>query len=455
VNSTVGTTQQLADYFADLKYEDIPKEVVAMAKNLILDAIGCSYAGWSAKEIDQIINLARIVGGAGNSTVIGTAERFSLLGATIANGYLITSITACDVYTPAHFHATPEVVPVALALAEELNATGKELITAVVCGLEVVCRIAFALDNQEFRRKGWHSPGVVGPMGAAVTAAKLLKLDATDIRRAIALGYSQSSGTFASWPTPTVKFHQARGAAAGLISGLLAREKFESSAEPLEMPDGGLFVSYASGTGEKVVKNLGTHWELLNISLRLWPGATPIQAMLSAFLNDEKKKFPELNEIRSVEIRVAPRTYTAHISSIHPTSTFEALLSFHFVAAAFLKNGYFWIDLVSPNKLEDQEVLDFAMNQVELIGDEGVPIGGVQVKILLNDGSSIELKEDFATGTPKKPVTAEQLENKFLKASAEKITPESSDELIKLMSHLENFVDCGEIFSHLRSPRSS
>ena len=452
--SKVGITQELANYFTDLKYEDLPLEVVEMAKNLILDSVGCSFAGWSAKEIDQIIDVARSVGTPGNSTVIGTGERFSLLGAAMANGDLITSITACDVYTPAHFHATPEIVPVALALAEETGANGKELITAVVCGLEIVCRIAFSLDNQEFRKRGWHSPGIIGPMGAAATAAKLLKLDATDTRRAIALGYSQSSGTFASWPTPTVKFHQSRGAAAGLISGLLAREKFEAGSEPLDAPDGGLYMTYAPGASEKVVKDLGTHWEMLNISLRLWPGATPIQAMLSAFLNDKHQTFPALGNISSVEIRVAPRTYNAHISSINPTSTFEALLSFHFVAAAFLKNGYFWIDLVSPGKLEDQDVLNFAKNKVLLVGDEKIPIGGVQVKILTVDGQTIELKEDYATGTPKRPVTSEQLERKFLQASSEKITHKASLELLALLSDLEKLHSFSDLFKMLQPEKA-
>ena len=446
----VGTTLQLAAFVANVGYEDIPENVLSKARALMLDAVGCSLAGWAAQEIEQVIRLGRELGTASTSTIIGSAEPTSLLGATIINGYLTTGITACDVYTPLHFHATPEVIPVCLALAEEVHATGKELMTAVVVGLEVACRIARSLDSAEFRQRGWHSPGVVGPMGAAAAAAKLLNLDAKGVRRAIALAFSQASGTLASWPTTAVKFHQARGAGAGLMSGLLACEEFEASAEPLEAPDGGLYASYAPGEGAKVIENLGSDWELLNISLRRWPGATPIQALLTALLTYDQGPLPTQDQIKTVAIHVPPRTQKAHESSEIPTTTFEALLSFHFVAASVLEKGYFWIDLVAPDRLGSKETRNFVAEKVRLVADESVPIGGVAVYMETIDGKKIEIRQDAALGTPINPLSDVHLHEKFLKGASGRLSPEAAERLLESLIEPDRYVDSAEITALMR-----
>jgi 2-methylcitrate dehydratase PrpD len=363
---------------------------------------------------------------------------------------LTTGITACDVYTPAHFHATPEVIPVALALAEELHVTGKDLVTAVAAGLEVACRIAGSIDNAEFRRRGWHSPGVVGPLGAAATAAKLLKLDATGVRRAIALAFSQASGTFASWPTTAVKFHQARGAAAGLMGGLLAGEEFESALEPLDAPDGGLYATYAPGDSKKVVENLGTHWELLNISLRRWPGATPIQALLTALLTYTSGPLPTRDQIKMLTILVPSKTYKAHESSEVPKTTFEALLSFHYIAASVIEAGYFWIDLVAPGRIGDAVIRDFIAQKVRLVADDSIPMGGVAVYIDTIDGKQMEIRKDAALGTPSNPLTAEQLHEKFLKGSEGRLPAGAATILLHALMEPEKYLDSAEITALMR-----
>src|SRR5262249_56033112 len=85
-------------------------------------------------------------------------------------------------------------------------------------GCEVTTRMGLGLDYPAFRARGWHGPGIIGPFGAAAAVGSLLKFDADTMARSFGLAGSQAAGTFAAWGTPTVKFHQCRGA----ISGLLA-----------------------------------------------------------------------------------------------------------------------------------------------------------------------------------------------------------------------------------------
>ena len=99
-------------------------------------------------------------------------------------------------------------------------------LVALVAGMEVMTRIGIGTDYPVFRAKGWHGPGTLGPFGAAAAVGRLRGLDSETMAKAFGLAGSQSAGTFAAWATPTVKFHQCRGALSGLMAALLAEQKF-------------------------------------------------------------------------------------------------------------------------------------------------------------------------------------------------------------------------------------
>ena len=144
-------------------------------------------------------------------------------------------------------------------------------------------RIGNGLDYPEFRKRGWHGPGVLGPFGAAAAVGRLRGFDAETMARAFGLAGSQAAGTFAAWGTPTVKFHQCRGALSGLMAALLAEQKFVATREFLTAKDGGLFNTYANGGKlDLAIGDLGKRWELEQIALRLWPSASLMQGMNTA-----------------------------------------------------------------------------------------------------------------------------------------------------------------------------
>ena len=183
-------------------------------------------------------------------------------------------------------HVTPEAVPVALAIAERDGANGRDLLVALAAGFETTTRVGIGLDYPAFRAKGWHAPGVIGPFGAAAAAGRLRGFDAETMARALGLAGSQAAGTFAAWGTPTVKFHQCRGALGGLMAALLAEQKFLATREFLTHKDGGLYNTYSNGgRPEAATADLGKRWELNEIALRLWPSASQIQGMNTALFD--------------------------------------------------------------------------------------------------------------------------------------------------------------------------
>ena len=237
---TETTTEDLARFAASVKYENIPAPAREYCKDILLDTIACAFAGHFGEETDQIARFAKSLATSTESTVIG-GDNLSLAGATLLNGYLITAVTMCDIHRSTLTHVTPEVVPPALLIGERDNVSGRDLLVALAVGFEVTTRVGVGSDYPAVRKRGYHGPGVFGPFGAAAAVGRLRGLSPEAMARAFGLAGSQAGGTFAAWGTPTVKFHQCRGALSGLMAALLAEQNFLATREFLTAKDGGLF----------------------------------------------------------------------------------------------------------------------------------------------------------------------------------------------------------------------
>src|SRR5712671_173983 len=330
------TTEVLAQFAAALQYDDIPERVRDYTKNLLLDTLACALAGHQGEETHQVAALAAGLAQSSESTVIG-GDRLSLAGATMLNGYLITAVTMCDAHRPTLTHITPEVVPPALAIAERDGLSGRDLLVAIIVGSEVTTRVGVGIDYPAFRARGWHGPGVFGPFGAAAAVGRLRRFDAETMARAFGLAGSQAAGTFAAWGTPTVKFHQCRGALSGLLAALLAEQKFLATREFLTAKDGGLYNTYANGgRPEAVTADLGQRWELEQIALRLWPSASSIQGMNTALFDLVEQHEIDPAKVKQLRVRLNQTVFDLHGKLARYKAKFDALISAHYTAAVIL-----------------------------------------------------------------------------------------------------------------------
>ena len=330
------TTQKLANFAATLRYGDLPERVREHCKSLFLDALACAVAGHRGEETGQMAALAAALAQGRELSVIGGGH-LSLAGATLLNGYLVTAVTMCDVHRATMTHVTPEIVPPVLAIAERDGLSGRDLLVAIAAGCEVTTRIGIGLDYPVFRARGWHGPGILGPFGAAAAVGSLLKFDADTMARAFGLAGSQAAGTFAAWGTPTVKFHQCRGALSGLMAALLAQQNFVATREFLTAKDGGLYNAYVNGgKPETATADLGQRFELEQIALRLWPSASLIQGLNTALFDIVEKHTIDPAHVRKVDIALSQATFDMHGGFRTYKAKFEALLSAHYTAAVIL-----------------------------------------------------------------------------------------------------------------------
>jgi 2-methylcitrate dehydratase PrpD len=441
----VNVSAALADFSAGLQPAMLDTATRERVKDLLIDAIACALAAGRAEEMPQIELLASLFGDDGQSTVIGSATPEPPGAAVLLNAYRITALTFCDVYTSAHMHVTPEVVPPALAIAEREAAPGMRLLLALAAGLEVATRVAAGLDYPNLRQRGWHTPGVAGPFGGAAAVASLLALPPDRARNALGLAGSQSAGTWAAWGTPTVKFHQARGSLSGLLAGLLAATGFTASSDVLGAPDGGLLSTYAGGGRPDLITDaLGERWELMRISLRPWPSATPLQPVITGLFRLRDRGALDQPDKVHLTIHVAPGVFKQHSAFRHPTGKFEALLSIHHAAAAFLLFGQLGLGQYEPEVYLDPALARLIDEQLDVVADEQLAPTSCRIEVRDPDGTVVE-NVTAPLGHPDNPAPHSMIVDKFRRLADGVLAPIAVTKVLDMIAGLEDLPDVRQL----------
>jgi len=288
-----GATRQLCEYAAALRFETLPGDVVGQAKSCVTDTVAAMLYGrglpWSRLIVDHAGTTAR----SGRSTLFGApASRVDAAAAAFGNGALAHAFEMdCLTYPSAGTHPGANLVPPGIAVAQETGASGTELIAALVAGCEVANRIGRACDPL---RTAFHAPGILGPPGGAVVAGHLMKLDARRMENALGIAASFGSGIMAFSATRdggmVKKLHLARAAEGGVTAARLAARGVTGPSGVLEAPGGTLDAFGERPDPAELMRDLGSRYETLTISLKRFAAHitahTPIQALLDLRLDD-------------------------------------------------------------------------------------------------------------------------------------------------------------------------
>jgi 2-methylcitrate dehydratase PrpD len=431
----VSVERELAAWVAGLSSDDLPPATAATVENVLADAVASALAGRSQRLLGRVDTPARTFAGAGRATVIG-ATTAAPAAAAFLNAYAVTAATVCDVYRPGLCHVTPVTLPPLLTLAELYESTGRRLLESFAIGLEVTARLSQALAYPELRRRGWHSPGVVGPVGAAAAGAHLLGLDEDGVASALAHAAAQSAGTFAGLGTEAVKFNQARAAVSALLATFVAESGLAAAEEWLTAAEGGLAAAYTEGADPPALtRELGSEWRLHEISLRRWPAASSVQSLIELCLELACERRVAPADVESIEIELAPAAY--QVSGDRGwADSLAAMQSARWVTAVVLADRDWWIEQSAPERIGDPEVGAFARERVSVTAVAEVPAAGVRLRVALADGSRVGLDSADAPGDPDRPLGRKQIEDKLRRAILHADVTASADELLELLHDL-------------------
>ncbi len=444
-------TQTFARFASELQCEDIPATARERCKDLLLDAMACALAGYEGEDAPKVSRFAAALGQSHESSVIGSG-RLSLTGAAALNGFLITSVSLCDVYRPTATHLQPVVIPPALAIAERENASGRDLLTALAAGFEVTTRIGAGMDYGAFRARGWHGPGVIGPFGAAAAVGRLLGFSADKMAMAYGFAGSQAAGTFAAWGTSSVKFHQFRGALSGLMAALLAEQDFVATREFLTAADGGFYATYTGTAPSKAAtEGLGERWELEQIALRPWPTSAANQAFVSALFELIQQHDVKADDVRHMRLHLSQSSYDAYVNRRTINGKWEASGSVYYTAAIVLFDRELWMEQFEPARFNDPAVRRFALEQIQLVADP--VLRGVQaiVELEMQTGTTLKARCDDPRGTPENRMSRAEIEAKFRKGAKGRIGDAQVKSVIEMISGLEALKSVRELMDLLRA----
>src|SRR4029079_8711027 len=317
--------------------------------------------------------------------------------------------------------------------------------------METMTRIGVGTDYPVFRAKGWHGPGTLGPFGAAAAVGRLRGFDAETMAKAFGLAGSQSAGTFAAWATPTVKFHQCRGALSGLMAALLAEQNFLATKEFLTAKDGGFYNTYANGgKPELAMADLGQRWEFEQIALRLWPSASSTQTMNTALFDLVEQHAPEFDKIKKVCVSLSQAVFDLHGGFANYKAKFDALLSAHYVAAAILRDRALTLAESEPERYDDPKLRRAALELVEVRPDPAIKGNNCAVEIEMADGKRLASFCEHPRGSFENPLSRAQIEAKFRTYAKGVIADSQAEEVIAAVNRLEDLGSARKLMAPFR-----
>jgi 2-methylcitrate dehydratase PrpD len=413
-------SQTLAQFCLEQNLSKIPDEVKEMAKAMIIDTVGVATYGSQFPWSQAILKYASAVGGHGNSRIFGVEKiRTQASFAGLVNGSFAHAFEQDSLRKPgAGVHPGATIVAPAFAVAEEVGATGGELLYAVIMACEVMFRIgAASLHTSE--KKGFHAPGLTGPYGSAVATSILLNLNAQQLTAAMGIAGSMSAGllafTKAKQGADVKRFHLGRAAEAGIVAARLVKEGLEGPENILE-GQFGFLESYCSQSDSMLLtKDLGSLWETNKICLKAFPcHVTAHTSIESLRLMMAEYKF-DASAVSKIEIEVSEKVLSHHVIR-RPSDIKQAQYSLPFCVAWALYRDPYQPENMNPSILSDINIakMSEAITLTPFIASQkNSSAWSSLLKITLQSGQVIERWSDEFMGSPNKPLTVDALRRRF------------------------------------------
>ncbi len=414
-----GYTPRLGDYAAKLRYEDVPPEVRQRIKDCITDTVAVILYGGKLPWSKMVIAHAKRTGPNGKSHILGTGGvAVQAPSAALAHGAMTHAFELDNLTNPdSGSHPGASMFSAGLAVAQEQGSSGRDLITGMAAGAEVMIRIGRAAKGT-LEPRGFHAPGTTGPFGGAVTAGKLLRLDSGKMTNALGIAGSLSSGLleFAHSNTGAMvkKLHLGRAAESGVLAASLASEGFTGPDTVLEGESGYLTAFCNDHDSTELTRGLGTDYAAMSIMMKRFAchitAHRPVEAMLD-LKNEYKFTAADVDSIV-----VAGNTRMATTNNIPaPPDVLLAQYSIPFSVALSLYRNPIDPDSFDDNVHKDAQILAMA-KRVQMVANPGQSREDLTstVAVTLKGGRRVERTVAEFTGTPERPLDRAGLQEKFL-----------------------------------------
>ncbi|MFC2021310.1 MmgE/PrpD family protein [Chloroflexota bacterium] len=465
-----GITQKLVDFIQDIKYEDLPDEVVHEAKRVLLDSMGCAIAGLATDKGNLSVRLARRLGGPPESSIVGTKDKVSFAAAAFANSELINALDMDAILLPGHI--SPYVISAPLAIGETIASSGKDLILALAVGHEISRRLGGALTGMFKYDKAQGrlvEPEVHGfgfcIIGGTAATGKILGLEREKMRHAIGIaGHIAPVPGFRKWaetPPAAMTKYTAAGwvSQAEVTASLLADMGYTGDTSVLD-GDYGFWKMFGSDKWEPetIFTELGEKWYFTETSYKPYPCCRCMQGSIDSLYKIMDNNHLSHHDIDNIKVLVGPdaekpvwrnRELTTHLDS-------QFSIAYVFAVAAHrVEVGADWQDL---DTITDPNILSF-MNKVEFgrhpdfeklaHQDARNMVSSIEVTAM---GKTFKEEKTWAKGDSfleEARMSDEDLVNKFRSNTCRTLTQDKIGNAIEAVFEFQNIRNISTLLSHL------
>jgi len=458
--SEPSVTEYVAKFVVETRASQIPDAVMHLGKRSILDAIGLALAGNAAESGHIVRSYFKSLGvpsGKG-ATVIGTGMKLPARFAAFANGIAVHAddyddtqlAVAKDRVYGLLTHPTAPALPPVLALGETGNRSGLDVLTAYQVAVEAETKISEAINPRHYDH-GFHSTATIGAIAAAAGAARMLKLNVEQTRRALGIGASQSAGLRENFGTMTKPFHPGRSAESGIVAAEFA--KLGWTATPIVLEAGRGFFKAAGGGYDHAALDgkLGNPWSFAfpGVSIKPHPSGSLTHPGMGLMLDLIRKH--DIRPEQVVKVKVGTNRHMPNALIHHrPTNELQAKFSMEFCMAILLlrrKAGLAEFTDKVVNRPDVKKMIgkiEFGVHpEAEAAGYEKMT---TIIDIELADGRRIGGRADFGKGSPANPMTDDELAGKFRECAAWGKLPKAKiDKVVDMVFNLEKLKSIREL----------
>lgn len=422
--------------------EDIPDDVRREALRAIVNYVGCALGGSPDPAVNIAMQAFAPFFGAATANILGRRERVDPLHAALMNG-ISSHVYDYDDTTPKNYiHPSSPVASALFAYASANRVSGRDFVHAFILGFEAESRIGNSVYPAHYD-VGWHITGTAGVFGAAVAIGKLIGLSEQQMIWAIGLAATQAAGLREMFGSMAKSLHPGRAAQNGYASALLAQSGFTSGEHGLEGPRGFAAVQAAKYDLSKITAGLGVDFDLRANTYKPFACGIVNHPTIDGaiHIHCEQKVAPE--SIRAVRLRVAPLVLDL-CNQQNITRGLQGKFSVYHGAAVGLVRGKAGIQ-----EYTDEAVNDPAIKRVResttAVGDPSLTEDQANIEVELNTGEKISRFVERSLGNIHRPMTDQQLDDKFRDQAVLALPPDQVERVIDLCWRIDQLADVNEL----------
>ncbi len=445
--------EQAARYWAEVRYDELPSAMVAMAKRFLLDTLAAGIAGAHTEPVQAVSHAMQTAldGATGKSVVWARGFRLPPVQAALVNGTAAHALELDDFGGCGHSGAV--VIPTVTALAGRGGVTGRDALVAILAGYDLAARVlAGAGGYRPLNRLGWHSTGTCGSFGAAAAAARLLRLDEGRFADALGIAGSFTGGIWAFLVdgAMTKRLHPGKAAETGLTAALLAASGMTGPRYVLEAEWGGYFSTYAPGiaTPELTLDGLGMQFGIAYSGIKPYACCRGIHANIDALFALMSEAEIASGSIVGMLVHGDAQT-RRQFDRQQIGSLLDAQFSMPYTLAVAAESGRATIDQYQPLRLHEPEIRRL-MAATQVLPDRKLgPAESPLLELRLADGRRLERQIEFAKGAPQNPITDVELQEKVTSLIAPVLGEDRCRQIVAAVHGLDELTDCRELLDLL------